>query len=206
MPADSLRLLRVAIAEMQVELDPVEVEAEAGRPDDVCNVLCSEVKLGCCGIDVAGWPERKRRWCVEAGVANERVHCRHEALCELVSARDILMQVVREPNDRPVTVEETPRQRDAGLTERVQAHIPIAADAGLNRRARASHLVTELLDRLVEGVHVHAPCDVVAAPITTRHPAARAGGQPHAAAIGEQVLRDLAAGLTSADNQHASIP
>ena len=198
-----MRLLRIAIAQVQVEFDPLEVEAKAGRPDDIRNVLCSEIERGWCG-DIAERLERKRRRCIDSGVANVRVHARHESLCELVSARGVLRQVIRETNGRPVTVEEAPRQGHAGLTERAQAQIPITSDARLNRRARASGFVTELLDGLIERVHVHAPCDVVAATIPTRHPATRAGSQPHAAASGEQVLRNLAAGLTSADDQHAT--
>jgi len=38
---------------VQIEFDPVEIEAEPGRPDDVRNMQRSEVELGWCGVVIA---------------------------------------------------------------------------------------------------------------------------------------------------------
>src|SRR5687767_15946085 len=54
---DPLRLLWIAVAKVQVEVDPAEVEAEAGRPDHIRDVLPRKVDLGPGCIEAARFQE-----------------------------------------------------------------------------------------------------------------------------------------------------
>ncbi len=186
------------------QVDPAVVGAEADAPDDRSDPGRTVVERGALR---RRHPDRAIARLLLRGdplLGDEAVDARLDAFRDLIGLVQAQRQIVIEYERVALHVEQPPVELHAFERALAQVDIASAVTAGDIVVGLVAHALAQgvLVHRQVVIAHQVQPLDHVLAAITPGHARSIANAEMDLAAGEMQVLGDLAAGLSAADNQH----
>ena len=189
--------------------DPREVVAVPGRPYHRGHVRRGEVDLA---QDVGKLPDLRRTRpdllrgrCrrVDPPLGDVPLELLDDPIAELVREAHLGVQIAVELRPLALAVDEPPEKTDPAPVEVVEADGVAPVPAGeVGIAAEPVLRAVEHAGRAVEVAHVALPFDAVAAPVAPREAPRPAHAEKHFPARLVELLRDLAPGLSGADDHH----